>query len=92
VVGPSGPLDLEALDATGGDWFGDAPGGTAAGALETVVAACAAAGTDPEWAAAVAAAIRRTFAAGDTRAMLVVKRGARWRATRTRAAEPTTPG
>jgi len=86
VLGPNGPLDLEALDAAGEDWFGDGPGGAAAGALDTVIAACSVAGTDPEWAAAVAGAIHRAFTAGEARPMLVVKRGGGWMFHASRAA------
>jgi hypothetical protein len=78
VLGPLGDVELEQLDAAGAEWFGEGPGGTAAGTMETVLAACAGDDADPEWIDAVANAIEREVAVGLRRSMLLVKRGEGW--------------
>jgi hypothetical protein len=75
VLAADGDIHLEALDDDGEDWYGEGPGGVAAGALEAVIAACAAPATDAEWIGAVVAAVQRTLAARAQRAGLLVKRG-----------------
>jgi hypothetical protein len=85
VLSPGGDVQLEQLSADGEDWFGEGPGGTEMGAVETVVRGCAAAGTDPAcagtdpaWIEAVAAAIGREVKNGTRRSVLLVKRASGW--------------
>jgi hypothetical protein len=78
VLSPGGDVQLEQLSADGEDWFGEGPGGTEMGAVETVVRGCAAAGTDPAWIEAVAAAIGREVKTGTRRSVLLVKRASGW--------------
>jgi hypothetical protein len=73
-----GDVELEQLNRSGSDWFGEVPDGTAMGSSQTVVADCAGAGVDPEWVDAVVEAIRRELEVGSCRTDLLVKRGSGW--------------